>query len=45
MDSSCEQMVYAEATTVVPLIFSYVYHNTDLKSRKRYAWSKMLDTD
>jgi len=45
VQTTWEQMVYAEATTVVPLIFSYVYHNTDLKSRKRYAWSKMLDTD
>jgi deoxyhypusine synthase len=40
-----EQMVYAEATTVVPLLFSYVYHNADLKSRQRYAWAKMLDKE
>jgi deoxyhypusine synthase len=40
-----EQMVYAEATTVVPLIFSYIYHNVDLKSRKRFAWTKMLDKE
>jgi len=38
-----EQMVYAEATTVVPLIFSYVYHNTDLKKRPEFRWTKMLD--
>ncbi len=38
-----EQMVYAEATTVVPLIFSYVYHNADLKDRPKYRWAKMLD--
>jgi deoxyhypusine synthase len=38
-----EQMVYAEATAVVPLIFSYVYHNANLKKRTRYAWAKMLD--
>ena len=38
-----EQMVYAEATTVVPLIFSYVYHNADLKDRPRFRWAKMLD--
>ncbi|MBI0584591.1 MAG: deoxyhypusine synthase [Methanomassiliicoccus sp.] len=43
VQTTYEQMVYAEATTVVPLIFSYVYHNADLKSRKRYAWTKMLD--
>ncbi|OPY31339.1 MAG: deoxyhypusine synthase-like protein [Methanomassiliicoccales archaeon PtaU1.Bin124] len=38
-----EQMVYAEATTVVPLIFSYAYHNADWKGRKKYAWTKFLD--
>jgi len=43
VETTHEQMVYAEATTVVPLIFSYVYHNADLKARKRYAWAKMLD--
>ncbi|OPY26090.1 MAG: deoxyhypusine synthase-like protein [Methanomassiliicoccales archaeon PtaU1.Bin030] len=44
METTYEQMVYAEATTVVPLIFSYVYHNTDLKKRRKYEWAKMLDT-
>lgn len=43
VQTTYEQMVYAEATTVVPLIFSYVYHNVDLKSRPRYRWAKMLD--
>lgn len=45
VQTTYEQMVYAEATTVVPLIFSYVYHNADLKARKRYAWAKMLDKE
>jgi deoxyhypusine synthase len=45
VQTTYEQMVYAEATTVVPLIFSYVYHNVDLKSRQRYAWTKMLDKE
>jgi deoxyhypusine synthase len=44
VETTYEQMVYAEATTVVPLIFSYVYHNVDLKKRKRYAWAKKIDT-
>jgi len=44
VETTYEQMVYAEATTVVPLIFSYVYHNTDLKKRRKYEWAKMLDT-
>ncbi len=37
-----EQMVYAEATTVVPLIFSYLYHNAAWKKRKKYEWTKMF---
>ena len=37
-----EQMVYAEATTVVPLIFSYIYHNANWKKRKKYEWAKMF---
>lgn len=45
VQTTYEQMVYAEATTVVPMIFSYAYHNADLKSRKRYAWAKMLDKE
>ncbi|NLT38153.1 MAG: deoxyhypusine synthase [Methanomassiliicoccus sp.] len=45
VETTYEQMVYAEATTVVPLIFSYVYHNTDLKKRRKYEWAKMLDTN
>ncbi|MDP4281635.1 MAG: deoxyhypusine synthase [Bacteroidota bacterium] len=38
-----EKMVYAEATTVVPLIASFVYHKGDWKKRKKYEWTKMLD--
>jgi deoxyhypusine synthase len=37
-----EQMVYAEATTIVPLIFSYVYHNAHWKKRRRFEWTKMF---
>jgi deoxyhypusine synthase len=43
VQTTYEQMVYAEATTVVPLIFSYAYHNADWKGRKRFAWTKYLD--
>lgn len=42
VDTVYEQMVYAEATTVVPLIFSYIYHNANWKKRKRYEWTKMF---
>lgn len=38
-----EKMVYAEATSVVPLIVSYVYHKMDWKKRKKYEWSKLFD--
>ncbi|HLP15186.1 MAG TPA: deoxyhypusine synthase [Bacteroidota bacterium] len=41
VDTTFEQMVYAEATTVVPLIFSYVYHNANWKTRKKYEWAKL----
>lgn len=43
VDTTYEQMVYAEATTVVPLIFSYVYHNVDWQKRRKFAWTKYLD--
>jgi deoxyhypusine synthase len=38
-----EKMVYAEATSVLPLIASYVYHKGDWKNRTKYEWTKMLD--
>ena len=38
-----EQMVYAEATSVLPLITSYVYHKGDWKKRRFQEWSKYLD--
>ncbi|MEI7662237.1 MAG: deoxyhypusine synthase [Bacteroidota bacterium] len=38
-----EKMVYAEATSVLPLIASYVYHKGDWKNRRKYEWTKMLD--
>jgi deoxyhypusine synthase len=36
-------MVYAEATSVLPLIISYVYHREDWKKRSHANWTKMLD--
>jgi deoxyhypusine synthase len=38
-----EQMVYAEATSVLPLIVSYVYHRGDWKTRKKYRWAKIFE--
>ncbi|MDR0295755.1 MAG: deoxyhypusine synthase [Prevotellaceae bacterium] len=43
VDTVHEQMVYAEATTVVPLIASYVYHKGDWKKRKKFEWAKLYD--
>ncbi|MEI6773492.1 MAG: deoxyhypusine synthase [bacterium] len=34
VDTTHEQMVYAEATTVVPLIASYIYHKGDWQKRQ-----------
>lgn len=42
VDTTYEQMVYAEATTVVPLIASYAYHTGEWKTRKRFAWAKLF---
>ncbi len=43
VDTVYEKMVYAEATSVLPLIASFVYHKGDWKTRKKYEWAKMLD--
>jgi len=44
VDTVYEQMVYAEATSVLPLITSYLYHKGDWKNRKAPEWAKMLDS-
>jgi deoxyhypusine synthase len=41
VDTTYEQMVYAEATTVLPLIASYAYHKGFWKNRKKFEWTKM----
>jgi len=43
VDTTFEQMVYAEATTVVPLIASYAYHKGSWKNRKTGNFNKKLD--
>jgi deoxyhypusine synthase len=45
VDSSCEQMVYAEATTVLPLLASYAYHKGSWKGRKKWELAKIFDGD
>ncbi len=42
VDTVFEQMVYAEATTVLPLIVSYVYHSGVWKNRKPREFAKLF---
>jgi deoxyhypusine synthase len=42
VDTVYEKMVFAEATSVLPLIASYVYHQGDWKNRKKYEWAKLF---
>jgi len=45
VDTTFEQMVYAEATTVVPLMVSYAYHNNGWKEgRKNYKWTEYVES-
>jgi len=43
VDLTYEQMVYAEASTVLPLIVSYAYHQGSWRSRSPKAWSRYLE--
>lgn len=43
VDTVYEQMVYAEATSVLPLIASYLYHKGDWRKRKKYEWAKLFE--
>ncbi len=42
VETTYEQMVYAEATTVIPLIASYIYHSGVWKKRKPREFSKIF---
>lgn len=42
VDTSYEQMVYAEATSVLPLLASYAYHKGSWKNRPRREWNKIF---
>jgi deoxyhypusine synthase len=42
VDLTYEQMVYAEATTVIPLIASYAYHKGNWKSWKKREFAKLF---
>ena len=43
VDTGNEQMVYAEASSVLPLIVSFVYHKQDWKRRNERQWSKIFE--
>jgi deoxyhypusine synthase len=43
VDVTYEQMVFAEATSVVPLILSDAYHRGAWKNRKKWELAKVLD--
>ncbi len=43
VDSSCEQMVYAEATTALPLLASYAYHKGNWKKRKKWRLAQIFN--
>lgn len=42
VETNYEQMVYAEATSVLPLIVSYVYHKGFWRSRRKKEWNKIF---
>jgi deoxyhypusine synthase len=42
VDTRYEQMIYAEATTVLPLIVSYVYHSRAWDKREPREWNKLF---
>jgi deoxyhypusine synthase len=43
VDTGHEQMVYAEASSVLPLIASYVYHRRDWQKRPKHRWNKTFE--
>jgi len=43
VDTTYEQMVYAEATVVLPLIASYVYHMRNWQGRSPRKWSRLFE--
>jgi deoxyhypusine synthase len=42
VDTVYEQMVFAEAGSVLPLIISYVYHKGDWKKRAKREWNRIF---
>ena len=44
VQTTYEQMVFAEATTVVPLIVSDAYHRGAWRARDRHRWAHLFET-
>lgn len=44
VDMAYEQMVYAEATSVLPLLASFAYHKGSWKARKKWRFARMFET-
>lgn len=42
VDTGYEQMVYAEATSVLPLIVSHAYHKGNWQNRRKRQWSRIF---
>jgi deoxyhypusine synthase len=43
VDTTYEQMVFAEATSVLPLVASYAYHKRLWQSRPQRQWSRIFE--
>jgi len=43
VDNQYEQMVYAEASSVLPLIVNYVYHKHYWQNRAKQQWNKIFE--
>jgi deoxyhypusine synthase len=43
IDLKYEQMAFAEATTVIQLIVSYIYHSKVWEKLERKEWSKRYE--
>ena len=43
VDTVFEQMVFAEATSVLPLLASYAYHQGNWKKRKKWRFAKLFE--
>jgi len=43
VETGYEQMVYAEATSVLPLIVSYVYHIRSWEHRQKRKWNQIFE--